>query len=49
MKNSAEPMVKFIKTKVILAIILWVSQAKFYQVRTTKSKVIHVQSPIPKW
>ena len=33
----------------ILAIIPKTSQARFYQIRITKSKVIHIQIPVPKW
>ena len=38
---SSVARVKFIKTKV--------SQTNFHQIRITKSKVIHVQVPVPKW
>ena len=39
---SSVARVKFIKTKVIY-------QTKFHHIRITKSKVIHVQIPVPKW
>ena len=32
-----------------LGIIPKVSQTKFYQIQITKSKVIHVKIPLPKW
>ena len=47
---SSVARVKFIKTKVIiLGIIPKASQTKFHQIRITKSKVIHIQIPVPKW
>ena len=41
--------VNLLKPRSFLAIIPKVSQTKFHQIRITKSKVIHVQIPVPKW
>ena len=46
---SSEARVKFITPKFILDIIPKASQTKFCQIRITKSKVIHVQVPVPNW
>ena len=39
----------FLKPRSFLGIISKASQNKFHQIRITKSKVIHVQIPVPKW
>ena len=46
---SSVASVKFIKTKFIFSYHTKVSQTKFHQNRITKSIVIHVQIPFPKW
>ena len=38
-----------LKSRSFLGILPKVSQTKFYQIKITKSKVIHVQIPVPKW
>ena len=38
-----------LKPSSFLGIIPKASQTKFHQIRNTKSKVIHVQIPVPKW
>ena len=48
-KNIQLPHLFLIKTKDILVIIPEISQNKFHQIRIIKSKVIHVQIPVPKW
>ena len=48
-KNIQLPHLFLIKTKDILVIIPETSQNKFHQIRIIKSKVIHVQIPLPKW
>ena len=46
MMTSPVASVKFIKTKVIFR---YRTKGVSNQVRITKSKVIHVQIPVPKW
>ena len=41
--------VKFIKTKASFRYLPKRSETKFHHMRITKSKVIFVQIPIPKW
>ena len=45
---SSVARVKFIKRS-FLGIIPKASQTKFHQIGITKSKVINVQIPVPKW
>ena len=49
MMMSSVASVKFIKTKFIFSYHTKVSLTKFHQNRITKSIVIHVQIPFPKW